>query len=150
MLISLESIIKKYNPNIKGILHLGAHLLEEKSDYDRFNIKDVIWVEGNPNLYNIDVETLKNSPNHKIYNHIISDEDDVDVEFKITNNGQSSSILDLDKHKKYYPHIVIVDKFKGKTKTLKTLINENSIDITKYNFINIDLQGVELRAIKGL
>ena len=56
MLISLESIIKKYNPNIKGILHLGAHLLEEKSDYDRFNIKDVIWVEGNPNLYNIDIE----------------------------------------------------------------------------------------------
>lgn len=150
MLISLESIIKKYNPNIKGVLHLGAHLLEEKSDYDRFNIKDVIWVEGNPNLYNIDIETLKNSPNHKIYNCIISDEDNVDVEFKITNNGQSSSILDLDKHKKYYPHIVIVDKFNGKTKTLKTLINENNIDITKYNFLNIDLQGVELRAIKGL
>ncbi len=101
-------------------------------------------------MYNIDVETLKENSNHKIYNCIISDEDNVDVEFKITNNGQSSSILDLDKHKKYYPHIVIVDKIKGKTKTLKTLINEHNIDITKYNFINIDLQGVELRAIKGL
>lgn len=150
MLISLESIIKKYNPNIKGILHLGAHLLEEKNDYEKFNINNIIWIEGNPNLYNLNKETLKVNPTQKIYNYIVSDEDDVDVEFKITNNGQSSSILELDKHKKYYPHITIVDKFKGKTKSLKTIILENNIDIKKYNFINLDLQGVELRAIKGL
>jgi len=150
MLISLESIINKYNPKIKGIIHLGAHLLEEKNDYDRFHIDNVVWVEGNPKLCEINKKTLKNFPNHKMLNYLVSDGNDVDVEFKITNNGQSSSILDLDKHKQYYPNIFVIDIIKGKTKTLKYIIEENNIDISQYNFLNMDIQGVELKAVKGL
>lgn len=149
MIITLQSLIEKFNLNIKGVIHLGAHLLEEKTDYDRFGVKNVVWVEGNPNLCEINRKTLEHSTNHAIYNYLISDQDDVEVDFKITNNGQSSSILDLDKHSLYYPHIVVVDVIRGKTKTVKSIIHDNAIDMSKFNFVNLDLQGVELKALKG-
>ena len=33
MLISLDFIVKKYNMNISGILHIGAHKCEELNKY---------------------------------------------------------------------------------------------------------------------
>lgn len=39
--------------------------------------------------------------------------------------------------------------FKFKTKT-KTLYNENNIPYNKYNFINLDIQGAEYKALKGM
>lgn len=149
MLITLDSLIKKYKLNIKGIFHLGAHLLEEKPDYDRLNISNVVWMEGNPELCAINKETLKNNPTHKILNYLISDKDNEKVEFKITNNGQSSSILNLDKHKLYYPNINVVKTISGVTNRPDTIIDSELINIDNYNFINLDLQGVELKALKG-
>jgi FkbM family methyltransferase len=149
MLITLDSLIKKYKLNIKGIFHLGAHLLEEKSDYDRLNVSNVIWIEGNPDLCEIDKKALENVPSHKILNYLISDTNDEKVEFKITNNGQSSSILNLDKHKLYYPNINVVKTISGLTTRPDTIIELEAIDINSYNFINLDLQGVELKALKG-
>ena len=36
MLISLHDLVKKYNINFKGILHVGAHECEELNDYLRY------------------------------------------------------------------------------------------------------------------
>jgi len=51
MLIKFASIISKY-PNIKGILHIGAHECEELNDYNLNGITDenIIWIEANPIL----------------------------------------------------------------------------------------------------
>ena len=38
MLIPFNTICEKYNLKIRGILHLGAHLLEEKEDYESKNV----------------------------------------------------------------------------------------------------------------
>lgn len=149
MLIPFNTICKKYDLKIRGILHLGAHLLEEKEDYDNHNISKVVWIEGNTDI--AEKAKLKSDGNiHKVYNYLISDKDDEEVEFNIANNGQSSSILKLGKHSMYHPDVVYTNTIKGKTKTLKTIIKDNTLDINDYNFLNIDLQGVELKAIKGL
>ena len=50
MLINLDTIVSKYG-SPKGVIHMGAHLAEELEDYQRHNIKDVIWIEANPYLY---------------------------------------------------------------------------------------------------
>ena len=149
MLIPFNTIYEKYNLKIKGILHLGAHLLEEKSDYDSKNISKVVWIEGNPKI----VQQAKEKADgkvHIVYNYLISDTDDEEVEFNIANNGQSSSILKLGKHSIYHPDVIYTNSIKAKTKTLKTIIEDNSLDINDYNFLNIDLQGVELKALRGL
>jgi FkbM family methyltransferase len=149
MLIPFNTICKKYDLKIRGILHLGAHLLEEKPDYDTYNVSKVVWIEGNPKI----VQQAKEKADgkvHIVYNYLISDTDDEEVEFNIANNGQSSSILKLGKHSMYHPDVIYTDSIKAKTKTLKTIIKDNSLNINDYNFLNIDLQGVELKALRGL
>ena len=149
MLIPFNTIYKKYDLKIRGILHLGAHLLEEKADYDAKNISKVVWVEGNPIIAE-QAKAKADGVTHTVYNYLVSDTDDEEVEFNIANNGQSSSILKLGKHSMYHPDVVYTNTIAAKTKTLKTIIEDNSLDINDYNFLNIDLQGVELKAIRGL
>ena len=52
MLINITYLINKYNLKINGILHIGAHLCEEKQVYDENNINNVLWIEGNTNIVN--------------------------------------------------------------------------------------------------
>lgn len=148
MLISLETLNSKYNLSINGILHFGAHLAEEYEIYTKLKINDIIWFEANPILANTLKDKFNNTSN-KIYHELISNEDDKEMLFYITNNGQSSSMLKLARHSTYYPEIVVSNVISLKTKRFDTLANEEKIDINKYNFLNIDVQGAELLVIKG-
>ena len=97
MLIKLEDIISKYKIKINGILHIGAHLCEEKNIYNKIGINDnkIIWIEANPDLVNFN--KIKN-PNINIKNFICCDKNDGYTTLNIANNGQSSSILELGTH----------------------------------------------------
>ena len=85
-----------------------------------------------------------------IYSAIIDDVDNKDVTLNISNNGQSSSILEFGTHLLHHPQVQYIDKIKGKTTRLDTLIEKNSIPIERLNFINLDIQGVELRALRSM
>ena len=71
------------------------------------------------------------------------------VTLNVTNNLQSSSILELKKHKEYYPNITVDKRVNVFTLTLDDLFDECDLKIEKYNFLNIDIQGAELLALKG-
>jgi FkbM family methyltransferase len=147
MLIDLNILINLYNLKIKGILHIGAHTCEELEIYRNNNINDnnIIWIEGNPKLYN----DLINRGIRNVYNVLVSDTEEM-VDFIITSNdGASSSILELDDHLKEYPNVIEVERIKLKTEKLDNFFKRNNINIS-YNFINIDIQGAELKALKGI
>jgi len=146
MLINFKTIVDKYGrPN--GVIHIGAHLMEERDDYISFGLDNTIWIEANSNLI---PQMLQNkNENEKIFNFAISDTDDEVCELKITNNSQSSSILNLFLHLKHHPDVFVIDTLKVKTRRMETLINEEKIKINEYNFLNIDVQGVELLVLKG-
>jgi FkbM family methyltransferase len=147
MLINLDYLIKKYELKISGIIHVGAHDCEEYPIYKKNQINNVIWIDAMKDK----VDKMKKLlTTNKIFHGVIDVEDNNEVEFKITNNGQSSSILDLGLHKQFYPNIKVIKKIKCKTCRLDTLINKNKINMKNYNFINLDIQGVELNALKSL
>lgn len=145
MLIKIDQLIKKYNLKINGILHVGAHLCEELQDYKNVGVNenDIIWIEGNVEIYNNIKNKVKN-----VYNLLVSDKEEI-VDFIITNNGQSSSILELDEHKKEHPHVHEIKRIKQKTETLQKFLDENIKDY-HYNFLNFDIQGAELKALIGM
>ena len=149
MLIKLSNLINKYKLNITGVFHIGAHECEERADYNAANVSDdrIIWIEGNKTICN---NVKSKSSNIRIYNEIISDKDNDKFEFIVTNNGQSSSILELDLHKQYHPHVHEVCRYTVNTKTVDTFVAENKIDMSGINFLNIDIQGAELLALKGM
>ena len=146
MLISIEKLYKKYNLNIKGILHIGAHECQELKAYHNIGIDDdnIIWIEADPKVY----QKMKHIKN--IYNQVISDQDDQEVDFMITNNEQSSSLLNLKEHLKEHPWVYQTKKIKVKTITVDTFYQRNNLDSKNYNFVNIDIQGAELLALKGM
>ena len=144
MLISLHDLVKKYNINIKGILHVGAHECEELKDYLKYlPINKILWVEAIPEKVNLCKQIF---PNILIENAVVSDKIE-NVCFNISNNGQSSSILEFGLHSTFHPHIHYINHFETETQLLKNIICKYDIE---YNFLNFDIQGAELRALKGM
>ncbi len=144
MLINLDFLIRKYNINIKGILHVGAHECEELKFYKKYvpNNK-ILWVEAIEDK----VSFCKNKyPDILIEQAVVSDVEET-IKFNISNNGQSSSFLELGLHKEKHPHIHYVNSFETKTTLLKNIINKYDIE---FNFLNFDIQGAELKALKGM
>ena len=144
MIISLHDLVKKYNINFKGILHVGAHECEEIRDYENYiSRNNVLWVEAMKDK--VDFCKVK-YPGINIEQAVISDKIET-VTFRISNNGQSSSILDFGLHTHFHPDVVFVNSIQTETKLLKDIICNYDID---YNFLNLDIQGVELRALKSM
>jgi FkbM family methyltransferase len=144
MLIPLHNLVNKYNIKFKGILHVGAHECEELGDYERYIQRNqILWVDALPEK----VELCKiKFPGVLIENAVVSDVIEK-VKFNISNNGQSSSILDFGLHSHYHPQVHYVSSFEVETKLLKDILPKYNID---YNFLNFDIQGTELKALKGM
>ena len=144
MLIPLHDLVRKYNIQFKGILHVGAHECEELADYERYISRNkILWVEALPGKVSLCKERY---PNVLIENAIVSDVIE-DVVFKVSNNGQSSSILDFGLHSHYHPSVHYITAFNGTTTLLKSILPKYDI---AYNFLNFDIQGAELKALKGM
>lgn len=140
-------ILEHFNIKVKGILHIGAHDCEELKDYieNGVNEDEIDWIEANPKLVeNNKIKGVKNI-------HCLAvDNEEGEANFNITNNGQSSSLLNLGTHKQSYPGIVITEVIKTQRKKLTTFASENPhIDFSKRNFWNLDIQGSELNALKS-
>jgi len=144
MLIPLDFIVNKYNIQFKGILHVGAHECEEISLYDKYLPRNkVLWVEAIPEK----VEFCKKNHNNVLIEQAIVSDKIEKVKFNISNNGQSSSFLEFGLHKFYHGNVHYVDSFVSETKLLRDVIKNYNIE---FNFLNLDIQGVELKALKGM
>ena len=121
MLIPLHNLVNKYNIQFKGILHVGAHECEELKDYERYIQRNkILWVEALSDK----VELCKQRfPNVLIENAVVSDKIEK-LMFNVSNNGQSSSILDFGLHSHYHSHVHYVNSFEVETKLLKDVISK--------------------------
>ena len=149
MLIPLHQLVNHFKLNLRGVLHIGAHECEEQTAYLQQGIKNenIYWLEAMDHKV---AEMKKKMPHAQIYHCVVNDKDDKELEFKITNNGQSSSLLDLGTHLKHHPHVWVTETKKYKTKRLDTFIKENNIPVENLNFMNLDIQGTELKAMKSM
>jgi FkbM family methyltransferase len=150
MLISFDELHKMLlskNINIIGSFHVGAHECEELDFYNTLGLKNenIIWIDAIPSK--VQEATNRGIPN--VYNAVITDKNDEDVIFNVSNNVQSSSVLEFGTHSEEHPCVVYVDKIHQKSITIDTFFERNNIDASKYNFWNFDIQGAELMALKG-
>lgn len=148
MFIPLNLLKEKYNLNLENILHVGAHEAQELNDYISCGAKKIHWVEANTELAKNLIDTLDPSIN-KVTNAVVSNIDNQEIIFKIANNTQSSSILDLGEHSNLFPDIYYTHEEKRLTRTLNSILSEDRF-LDKINFLNIDIQGAELLALEGI
>ena len=149
MLIDFHEIflfLEKIGRKPRGVFHVGAHECEELDFYTSHGIpfSRCIWVDGNEDIVN----RMKEYGIPFIY-HALIDETERDVVFHITNNGQSSSILEMGTHATMYPHIFVTEHRKQRTTTIQALQQKESLNFTDLNFWNFDIQGSELAALRG-
>lgn len=151
MLIRFEEIIKillSNNIQIDGCFHLGAHECEELDFYNNYlgvKNEDIVWIDAILSK----VTEAKNRGIPNVYNAVVTDKNDEVVVFHISNNVQSSSVLEFGTHSQEHPWVIYVDEIKQKSITIDTFFERNNIDASKYNFWNFDIQGAELMALKG-
>lgn len=150
MFIKIHNLVNDFRLHIKGIIHIGAHYAEEAEDYKNQNISKVIWIEANPRIMDGLRGILSKFPGNVCHSFAAYSEDDKVMNFNITNNGQSSSLLEFGLHQVYHPDVTMVDKCDVTTKRMDTFMKENpQYDPRDYNFLNLDIQGAELEALKG-
>lgn len=141
MLLDFEKLIKKYNMNISGVLHIGAHYGQEYNIYKKANIKNMRFFEPLSSNYK---ELIRHVPSNLCYKTALGNYTGTAVmNVEKSNNGQSSSLLDPVLHLIQYPHIQF---FMKEVVPITTL---DSFNLFEYNLINIDVQGYELEVFKG-
>lgn len=151
MLIDFNKLWPKYNIKPKGVLHVGSSKGQETEHYVKLGVKDVVYIEALPSVFKDLVQHVKKfHGKFTCINACISEIDGGEVIFNVANNeGQSSSMLEFGTHSKEHPSVKFVDKLKLETSTIASLYNKYDLG-HKYDFLNIDLQGAELTALKSM
>lgn len=102
MSLNLDDLVAKYGISLKGILHIGAHEAEECPSYLKYlSHQHILWIEAQP--FKVDICKRK-YPEINIETDVVSDVVE-EVTFNISNNGQSSSFLNLGTHKVHHPGV---------------------------------------------
>jgi FkbM family methyltransferase len=151
MLIPFDRLIRKHHVNITGVLHCGASTGQEAKEYAKLGVENMVFIEADPDVYVKLKANVVNYPKAIPINALLSDTDNEEVQFNIANNGgQSSSMLQFGTHREAHPEVHFVGSIPLTTKRLDTLIGEFNLNVHEFNFLNMDLQGAELLALRGL
>lgn len=136
----------------RKVLHIGAHIGEEASDYVKNNVEYILWFEANNLLTTKLEENLAGQKAHHKICPIALWDTNTELDFHITNNIQSSSLLRLKEHSKFYPNIIVNETKRIKVYRLDTIfqIYRDLEMFSDFNFINIDTQGAELMILRGM
>lgn len=147
MLIPFSDLARRYGIAVDRVIHAGAHLGEEASAYHEVGVREVLWIEGNPDL--IDRLTAHVEPyGHRVAQALLGAQSGHEVAFHVTNNdSMSSSVLEFGTHADAEPGIIFVGDQVHTLRTLDQVAEEHGF--LGADFLNMDLQGYELECLKG-
>lgn len=149
MLISARSIRYFWNLKPSHLVHIGAHLLEEREDYSKlgWGSTRTIWIEGDEHRAKTCEDMVAGLSHHRVLHAVLSDTDGETVAWHEATNGQSSGILPPEEHLGEYPEI----HFSRPQEVLTTRFCELRLldDVQSGVFCNLDIQGAELLALRG-
>jgi FkbM family methyltransferase len=143
----INQILTDNGIQITGAFHIGAHECEELGFYQQLKLapSDIIWIDAIPQK--VTEAQQRGIPN--VFHAVITDKDDEEVTFHISNNGQSSSVLEFGTHAQEHPWVTYIDNIVQKSTTIQSFVTKHQIDMPTHNFWNFDIQGAELMALHG-
>jgi FkbM family methyltransferase len=140
--------LDKYITTRKGAIHIGANEGQERLWYAQNGFENVLWFEPNTKVFEILRENISMYKHHRYYNLGVHDTLKTAMLNISSNRGESSSILELGLHKKYYGKVKYIGQQEIELVRMDYIFDELE-NINLYNFLNIDVQGVELNVIKS-
>lgn len=160
MLIDFRQLFPKYNIKPKGVLHVGANVGEEAPVYLELGVKKQVWVEANLEIAEKLQTNISGNPDAAAFCFAATDYDGDGV-LHVSNNGsQSSSILELGTHKFVHPEVHFIGDKQVEVKRLDSVFSNKTnfhfltgdylFDPSDFDFLNMDIQGAELKALRGM
>jgi FkbM family methyltransferase len=147
-ILDLGEILPRYGIAMRGVLHLGAHEAEDLPTYLAGGAARVVLVEAHPDLAARLRARLADEARVIVVHAAINDADGP-VGLHVTSRDASSSLLELEKHAQIYPHIVETDTIEVPGTTVDHLLDRLGLAARDFNVMTVDVQGAELRALRG-
>jgi FkbM family methyltransferase len=135
-----------------GVLHVGADVGQEVTQYLEYGFKTITLIEANPECCEILFSKFGGDPRIKIFNYAICDRQGI-VDFHIhtsrSGSTEPASILPMKRFKEIVKTLKTTKTISVPAITLDGLFQKHQLQFGAYNFINIDIQGAELLALQG-
>jgi FkbM family methyltransferase len=142
MNVNFNKLAEKVKPI--GIIHVGANTCQELPLYLAHGIHNRLWIEPMTELEFPNKETI-------IHVAIGEKNEEISVVYQASNNNESTSLLKPIKHIEMYNNINFnLAKIPTKIVTLEEVIKNNLGGGQNFNYLVLDIQGMELKALKGL
>lgn len=135
--------------SVGGVIHVGANTGQERDLYAKYHL-DVVWIEPIPSVFEQLRCNLAGFPKQRAYRYLLTDHDDREYVFHVSSNqGASSSILPLAKHKQMWPEVFYSNDIGLKSTTLSSFVAKEGLDLAGFQALVLDTQGSELIVLKG-
>jgi FkbM family methyltransferase len=146
MLLNFPSLVSKYNINANGCIHVGAHYAQEHVDYVKAGIKRFVYIEPCAGAFNILKNKFASHHHIQLFNVACGDAEGEQVMYTGSQNeGQSNSLLKMDKHLQIHPGITLPNTELVTVKRLDSL----GLAHKGYQLLVMDCQGFEGRVLNG-
>jgi len=145
-------ILKNFEHHLvtrKGAIHVGANVGEERDWYALQGFTKVIWFEPNRDLFSRLEANIEMYPGQDAFNFGIHDELRNGILHISNNDGQSSSLLEFGTHAINHPNVKYIGDQSILLRRLDWFFSATYKNIDHYNFLNVDVQGVELNVLKS-
>lgn len=141
---------------LRTLVHVGAHLAQERKLYERMGFREILWIEGSPDTYRRLVESFSGAAANSVAHHrtlcaLLSEESGRDVSFyQFNNEGASDSLFPAtQKLRDRWPHVQqTADVQQLTTLTLDEAVSSQGL-AGNVNVLVVDVQGAELLVLKG-
>jgi len=146
MLLNFPSLVKKYSIKADGCIHVGAHYAQEHPDYVTAGIKRFVYIEPCAATFNVLKNKFAGHHHIHLFNVACGEIEGQQVMYTGSQNeGQSNSLLKMQKHLEIHPGITLPNTELVTVKRLDSL----GLAHKGYQLLVMDCQGFEGRVLKG-
>jgi FkbM family methyltransferase len=147
--------LKRIRHRPRGIIHVGAHLGEERDAYLALRPERIVWVEADPVLAKQLADSIAAQPSDVpqiVVEALVTDvDDDVRPFYLFSNERLSSSVFHSTQIKRdHWPSVRETgESLTLRTSRLDTALAAAGVEPESIDVIVFDVQGAELLALRG-
>jgi FkbM family methyltransferase len=131
------------------LIHIGAHLVQERDDYQDLGFTPVVWFEAQPLIAKKAQEILSGYQDQKLVTATLWSKSGLTKSLFIAGpEGSSSSILEPHLITASHPNVYTESKIEMLTSTLDEELKKLQLQ-EKYGIIILDVQGAEIEVLRG-
>ncbi len=136
---------------LEGVIHVGAHEGQEVDAYLARGCRRVVLVEANPASCRVLRKRFADRPVQVLEAAALDEDGRTTLHLHTSRGGSTepSSVLELKRFKEIVGTLETTASFDVPSARLDTLLETHAIDAAEFDLLNVDVQGAELRVLRG-